>query len=119
SESSGHWSFFLGGLASSVLLSLTFAVPRLRTLLHEIKHGVVVVMSGNSVRGMTIGKGTGHIDYTIRYDKLHFAPVICLAPYFFPLLSAPVMIAALFLEAQHRELLLFLLGLTLGFDTCT
>ena len=114
-----QWFLLLGGLLASVVLSLTFAVERLRTLLHELKHGVVVVLSGNSVKGMTIGKGSGHIDYTLRYDKLHFAPVICLAPYFLPLLSAPILAAAIFFENQHLDLFLFLLGLGLGFDTST
>lgn len=114
-----QWIFFGGGLLASIALSLTFTVSRLRTLLHEIKHGVLVVLSGNSVKGITIGKNSGHIDYTMRYDKLHFAPIICLAPYFFPLLSAPLLIAAIILDLQHRDLFLFLLGLGLGFDTCT
>ncbi len=114
-----HWMFFGGGLLASIALSLTFTVSRLRTFLHEVKHGVLVVFSGNSIKGITIGKNSGHIDYTMRYDKLHFAPIICLAPYFFPLLSAPVLITGLFLDLQHRDLLLFLLGLGLGFDTAT
>ncbi len=113
------WTLFGGGAIAAFIFSLSLKLPRLRTLIHEIKHAAVVVLTGNSVKGLEIGKHTGQIDYSMRLDKLHFAPLIGLAPYFFPLLSLPVLIVCLIWQNEYYEELLLLLGVTLATDIAT
>lgn len=77
---------------------------------------MVVNLSGNKVRDFKVGKNTGHVEYAMYQDRLHYAPLIALAPYFFPLFSLPTIIAAIFLHDQYAELTIISLGFALGLD---
>jgi len=113
------WARFGSGVIVTVIFTSVIKMPHFRTFIHEIKHGAVVLLTGNSVRNIRVKKHTGQIDYAMRYDKLHFGPIIGLAPYFFPLLSLPVFIVALFYQDSYLTYLLITLGATLAFDTAT
>jgi hypothetical protein len=111
-----HWGLFLQALLTGVVILAGSKFQRLSTFLHEVKHAVLVVCTGNILKEMKVGRDRGHVSYQMYKDTLHFEPFVMLAPYFLPLLSFPALIAALFLEEKHRFGAIYLLGLALGLD---
>lgn len=110
------WALFLSGLFTSATVVGTAKITRLRVLVHELKHAIMVIFTGNSLRNFVVKDATGHVEYELYRDKVHFAPIICLAPYFLPLFSFPVFIACLFLEGTNNSALAFALGVSLAAD---
>lgn len=113
------WASFAAGLIGSAMVVGTSDMPRLRTLIHELRHAVVVVLTGNLLKSIEVKKHSGHVNYEMYEDTLHFAPIIALAPYFFPLFSLPALAACLVFEDYDKTLLAFLLGVTLAADLVT
>ena len=110
------WALFASGFISSMVLVGTAKMSRFRVLVHEIKHAVVVVLTGNSLKSIQVKENTGHVKFGIYEHKLHFAPIISLAPYFFPLFSLPVLIVCIALDTNYIQLLSILLGASLATD---
>ena len=94
----------------------TSKMETFRTLIHETKHAFVILLTGNKLTKMRVGEGEGHVDYELYRDKLHFGPLITLAPYFFPLLSLPVLTGCLLFEFWNKVFLTLLLACALSFD---
>ncbi len=91
----------------------------LRTFLHELKHAIVVLLSGNRVRDLKVHSRQGHVSYLMYSDRTRFAPFIMLAPYFFPLLSFPVLGFALVSDNDPQHLVACVLAGLLAADlTC-
>ena len=111
-----QWSFFFGSLIATVCFAGTFSLHWLRTLIHELKHAVMVLLTGNRLRGIQVKSFTGQTHYDMYFDTLRFAPVICLAPYFFPLFSLPVLLLCVFLELVGPLFEVIVLGIALGID---
>ena len=84
-------SFLAGVLIASTLLS-----ERMKTLVHELKHAVVIVLTGNKLKEISVGSGEGHVHYEAFKDRGHLEPFVAMAPYFFPLFSLPVLICSFF-----------------------
>lgn len=113
------WVIFALGLLGGISLFAGTSMLRLETFIHELKHAVLVVLSGNRLTDFHVDKGTGHVQYQMHAHKVRFGPFITLAPYFFPLLSLPALIVCMFLVNHNRTLLVFIIGLTLGIDLVT
>jgi len=118
-DTPGNFLFLYGLIAAgTVFLSTSF--ERLKTLIHEVKHAVVVLLTGNVLRSMYVGSGTGYVTFQLFKRKKRYAPFILLAPYFFPLLSLPLFIVILILGSEPNiDILKLLLGLALGTDLTT
>lgn len=110
------WSIFACGFIGALCIHISTSTPRLETLIHELRHAVVVILSGNRLTDFRVERGTGHVRYCMYVGRVHFAPFIVLAPYFFPLLSLPVLAACIFLETDYRIIMTFVLGVALGTD---
>ncbi len=111
-----RWGLFGGGCLTMILLVYLVEIKRLQTLVHELKHAVVVLLTGNKLHDMEVNAGTGHVKYAIHRHLSHVEPFIILAPYCFPLLSLPIFIASLILENSYSEICAYFLGLTLAGD---
>lgn len=110
------WSIFGLSFISALTFISCFKITRFRVFIHEFKHSMLVNLSGNKVKDFKVGKETGHVEFAMYQDRVHFAPLIALAPYFFPLFSLPTFIASLFLRTLYPELTILALGLTLAID---
>ena len=70
--------FASGFIAASTIVS-TMKLHKFRTFVHELKHAIVVIFTGNKVREFHVEKHTGHVSYELLMSKAHFAPlIICL-----------------------------------------
>ena len=110
------WALFSIGVVSAFCFIGSSKIYTFRTFIHELKHFVVVVMTGNKVKDFHVDTHTGHVKFEMYKDKVHFAPIISLAPYFLPLFSFPVFIACLISEDYYRLPLIAALGVSLGID---
>ena len=102
-----------------VLGFIVFSGPgfiKLRTFLHESKHAIAVVLTGNKLKEFKAEDGSGYVTFEIYKDKLGFAPAIALAPYYFPLCSLPLFLLALFLGNSYPIVFSFLLGASCAVD---
>lgn len=106
---------FLG----AVIVFGTSKIPRLRTFLHESKHAVLVILTGNKLKEFKAAKDTGHVSYDLYTDRIHLGPFITLAPYFFPLFSLPLFFIAIIAGNWYSELFIVLLSFSLGLDLTT
>ncbi|HQH27311.1 MAG TPA: M50 family metallopeptidase, partial [Oligoflexia bacterium] len=113
------WSVFAIGLVGGLSIIGTSEIRKLRTAIHEFKHAIVVSLTGNRLKDISIQKDTGYVDYELYQETVHFAPMIILAPYFFPLLSAPALVCCLIFEDHYRTLCTLILGFTLAADLST
>lgn len=89
---------------------------RLRVLIHEIKHALVAIVFGAKLTDVRAGQLDGQVEIEIPEDHLRYYPFICLAPYFFPLSSIPVLVIASLQETESRHLWALGLGLALALD---
>lgn len=110
------WSLFLVGAISATSFISTSKLYKLRVFIHELKHAIVVILTGNKLQEMKVGKREGHVTYLMYWNKKHFAPLITLSPYFLPLLSAPVLMLAMYFEKDYPLLFSAILGITLAAD---
>jgi len=106
------------GLVAAGLIVSTSKISRLRTIIHELKHAVLVVLTGNKLNNFVADKHEGYVEYKMYENKLHFAPLIKLAPYFFPLFSLPMIIAFMVLDSFFPVQCAVLLGIALASDIC-
>lgn len=114
-----NWKYFCYNFALACVWLISFDLLRTKVLIHELKHAVTVLLTGNRLTGIKIAKHSGHVSYQMYMDSLHFVPFILLAPYVFPLFSGPVLIAAIILEPEHLPLMQGLLGFALAVDLTT
>lgn len=107
--------FFFGFLC---FLLFSFALRgTIGVFLHEIKHALIVLGTGNRLQEIKVQEDTGHVAYRLYTENLHFAPIIVLAPYFWPLFSLPALLGCLLLEkVVSLDLLSFVLGAALAVD---
>src|SRR5690606_22172439 len=78
---------FASGFIGLVIIASSLRAAKLRVLIHELKHAVVVKLTGNKIKDFHIERNTGHVKYTLYSNTVHLAPIIALAPYFYPLFS--------------------------------
>jgi hypothetical protein len=107
-------SFLAGVLVASTLLS-----ERIKTLMHELKHAAVVVLTGNRVKEISVGSGSGHVHYEAYKNRGHLEPFVAMAPYFFPLMSLPILISSFFIDPFYPTAALYCLGVFYGIDLTT
>ena len=110
---------FLYGFISLFFITRATKVSRVRTFIHELKHFLAVILTGNRVTDFSVKKNTGHVSYKITNNTLHLEPFIVLAPYVMPLFSAPALLACLLLQSKLQPLLSLCLGAALGIDAST
>ncbi|MCC6952836.1 MAG: M50 family metallopeptidase, partial [Deltaproteobacteria bacterium] len=113
------WPLFLMGFILGALAFLGLGLHRLKTFIHEAKHAVVVLLTGNNLKNFEVGKHEGLVEYEVFKDRLHLEPFVILAPYFLPVLSFPVLIAAILTEPRYTPPFVFLMGVTLSIDLVT
>ncbi len=110
------WAIFAAGVLASGTIVGGMKLHKFRTFIHELKHAVVVVLTGNRIYDFRVDKHTGHVKYSLTHDTLKFAPIIAIAPYFLPLFSVPVLVVCLALDQTFCNWLCFLLGFSLTAD---
>lgn len=110
------WALFLSGFVSALTIVATMSLAHFRVLIHEVKHAIVIVLTGNSLKNLVVKKGTGHVEFEMYENKLHFAPIISLAPYFLPLFSLPMLLVCIALEGAYTPVLALALGACLAAD---
>ncbi len=110
------WALFATGFIGAIAIVGTSKIPKTRVFIHELKHAIVVVLTGNSLKNFVVKTNTGHVEFEMYRNKVHFASIIALAPYFFPLFSFPMLAACLIFEGSYNLLLALALGLTLATD---
>ena len=113
------WTLFTCGFIGMSCLLLLRAPQRLLTFIHELKHAVVIILTGNRLTAFKVMKDSGYVNYRMYQDRLHFVPFIILAPYFFPLFSAPVLVVGIIFELQIRPEITGILGMALALDLLT
>ncbi|HMP48579.1 MAG TPA: hypothetical protein PKA63_07935 [Oligoflexia bacterium] len=106
------------GLFSAGLLVSTSKIRKLRTIIHEIKHAIMVLLTGNKVKSIKADKYEGHVEYKLYQNRAHLAPLIKLAPYFFPLFSLPMLGMAVFFDSYVAVICSLGLGAALAADIC-
>jgi Peptidase M50B-like len=109
---------FLTGFIFMFLVLVTTKMRKFRTVIHEMKHAILVILTGNKLNKIVANKDDGFVEYQMYEDRLHFAPIISLAPYFFPFFSLPVLISAALVEGQSLVLACLFLGMSLSADIC-
>jgi hypothetical protein len=105
------------GIIASVLIVASSKIYKLRTIIHEVKHAVMILLTGNKLKSIVAEKHTGHVEYKMYKNRVHFAPLIKLAPYFFPLFSLPMLAIAILFDSYYAVFCSLLLGASLGADT--
>jgi len=110
------WSAFLLGVLLAIVYYSFAKVRKFRTIIHELKHALLVIFSGNRVTDFHFDTDTGHVRYQMRSDKVHFGPWISLAPYYLPLFSFPVLALCILIEGYNDTLMSFVLGLSMAAD---
>ncbi len=113
------WLMFAYGFVFSCGIFGSSGLVTLKTLIHEVKHAIVVLLSGNKLTELKVYKDIGHVSYEMYQARIRFIPFIILAPYCFPLFSLPVLICAMFFEAQSANAFACLLGAALACDLVT
>lgn len=90
------WLVFICAGISAAIFWIQTRLTRLRTMIHEFKHAVMVMFTGGKVDKIEVGDdGGGSIEYSHYDEGARYQSIIALAPYYFPLLSFPVMLACL------------------------
>jgi hypothetical protein len=115
-DSRGAAFLFSHAFLAGAIISSQFEALRFRTFIHELKHAVMVIFTGNRLKGFRAGAGEGEVTYALYEDSLHLKPFIKLAPYYFPLFSLPAFIAAVFFEDPARSSFVYALGFLFGVD---
>ncbi|MCC6932821.1 MAG: hypothetical protein IT292_06165 [Deltaproteobacteria bacterium] len=113
------WFRFFVGFATGLVIFSFSGLDGFRTFLHEAKHAVMVIISGNSLKEFHASEHSGHVTYELQEDNLQSAPWITLAPYCLPLFSLPLFIICLFVSDKNHPLFTILLAAALGIDFTT
>ncbi|MCB0323080.1 MAG: M50 family metallopeptidase [Bdellovibrionales bacterium] len=111
-----RWTVFATGLFGGFVIVGTTKMPTMRVFIHELRHAVVVLLTGNRLKNFHVDTHSGHVTFQMASDRVHFAPFITLAPYCFPLFSLPTLLLCVTLEEFYPLLLTLLLGLVLATD---
>lgn len=90
------------------------APSRAKTLIHELKHAFLVVLSGNKLTEMKVARDLGHVSYELYESRARYGPFIILAPYFFPMFSLPALACCIVLEIFDVQPYLLLSHALLG-----
>lgn len=109
---------FFAGFFLMAPLVLTTQMRKIRTIVHEFKHAFVVILTGNKLKKIVANRDDGYVEYQMYKHTLHFAPIISLAPYFFPLFSAPVLFCVMLIEHTSLVIASLVLGAALSADIC-
>ena len=109
---------FSSGFFLMALVIITTKMSKLRVIIHEMKHAVVVILTGNKLGKIVANQEDGFVEYQMYENRLHFGPIISLAPYFFPLFSLPMMFVALIFEGRSLVVASLFLGICLSLDVC-
>jgi hypothetical protein len=105
----GETAFFVGVLGYPIF-HYFFIKPRfLSTLAHEITHVLWGTAFRARVKDLRVRRGSGFVNLS----KSNF--IIRLAPYFFPLFTILLLLAAFFLRPDYLIWVFFLVGFTLSF----
>lgn len=112
-------ALFVLGFIFGISIISGAKISRIRVLIHELRHAILVVMTGNKLKHITIGKEEGEVGYEMTEDKLQVGPLITLAPYCFPIFSLPALVACIVFEDPYRLLLSIILGFSIGIDIST
>lgn len=110
------WSLFLACALGTTTIISTSQIYKLRILIHEIKHAILVMLTGNKLQTIEVGEREGLVTYLMHFDKKHFAPLITLAPYFLPVISLPILVAAIYYENDYPLFFSSLLGVGFAAD---
>lgn len=113
------WGLFACGFLGTSLLTFGLRFAWLETFIHELKHAVIVILSGNRLKAFSVSSTAGHVEYELEADELHLTPFIMLAPYYLPLFSIPTLIACIVFEGELTNYLSLALGITLALDLLT
>jgi len=119
----------LPGFVVAFLICKAPAMTGLRTILHELRHAAVIILTGNKVTRFKFNSNKeakesqtlAQVFYLFRRDSWEVlsGPFIVLAPYFFPLLTLPTVLICSFLPIQYRVGCLSALGVAYGLDLFT
>ena len=109
---------YLAGSFSGIIIITSSKILKLRTIIHEIKHAVVVILTGNKLKKIVAESGEGYVEYEMYKTQVHFAPLIAIAPYFFPLLSLPGFICVALYDTSYPVQGSLILGFLLWSDIC-
>jgi hypothetical protein len=110
----GRWSLLVGALGYSLAWALLLRHVRvgfLSTLEHELTHCLFAWLTGNRVTRLTAALHSGgemRIDGTPNW-------LIAVAPYFFPTVSALLLVAAVFVDPRWQSLLYGGLGASIAY----
>lgn len=107
-------------LSLGVLVGLNF-VPRLagsrvRVFLHELRHSIGAVLFGGKINKVEIGPERGEVEFEMPESSARYYPFICLAPYFFPVFSPPILVIVLLRSVDDQPIGAFLIGMALAID---
>ena len=61
---------------------------------------IVVMMTGNVVKGFSVQHSEGNVEYQMYKDRLQYGPFITLAPYCFPLFAIPAFVVAVIFDSD-------------------
>jgi hypothetical protein len=125
----GSLDFFLIGFVSYVLLhgAILYApggrlysnLQFIRTLRHELTHSIAGMFFGRRIDEMLVINPVGKTGAVISHVKYigssGLDSLITLAPYYLPLFTIPLLLLRFLTASWGRELVDFLIGLTLAF----
>lgn len=115
----GRIVIFCHSFLAGILVATTLLSERMRTLIHELKHAALVILSGNKIKEISVGSGEGHVHYEAYQDRVHLEPFVAMAPYFFPLFSLPILLVSFFIDSFYPTAALYCLGIFYGIDLTT
>lgn len=113
------WLMFVYGFIFSFGVLAGSQLTTLKTLIHELKHAALVLLTGNHLKELKVYRDIGHVSYEMYQERIRFIPFIILAPYFFPLFSLPALICAVLFESHGAALFACILGAALASDVVT
>jgi hypothetical protein len=117
--SKGTGGVFFISFIAGIISARSFKMPKFRTWLHEMKHAVMVVLTGQRLKEIHVETHTGHVMYEGTVEHLRYGPLVILAPYYFPFFSLPLFGLLLFFEPIDRRFSAALLGFFLALDMAT
>ena len=109
---------YFAGSFSAVIIVTSSKMQKFRTIMHEIKHAMVVLLTGNKLKKIVAESGEGFVEYQMYKSQVLFAPLIALAPYFFPLLSLPGFVCVALYDTSFPVQGALALGFLLASDIC-
>lgn len=122
------WPFAVG-VGCSILFAGSRGMAGLRTVFHEVRHAVVVILTANKFKRLKFYSkkereqegAVARCFYSCRSAawKRLTDPLIAVAPYSFPLFTLPTLLIVYFVPFKNFEATLFAVGLAAGIDVST